>query len=100
MLSYIARRLILIIPTLFGIMLINFFLVQFVPGGPVEQIISELESSSSFIDNIGSGSSELLTNNGVSNYKGGAGLPSEFIAELEKQFGFDKPPIERFFAMM
>ena len=81
-------------------MLINFFLVQFVPGGPVEQIISDLESRTSFIDNIGSGSSELLTNKGSSKYKGGAGLPQDFITELETQFGFDKPPVERFFAMM
>ena len=81
-------------------MLINFFLVQFVPGGPVEQIISDLESRTSFIDNIGSGSSELLTNNGSSKYKGGAGLPKDFITELETQFGFDRPPVERFFAMI
>ena len=100
MLNYISRRIILIVPTLLGIMLINFFLVQFVPGGPVEQIISDLESRTSFIDNIGSGSSELLMNNGSSKYKGGAGLPQDFITELETQFGFDKPPVERFFAMM
>tara|TARA_A100001015_G_scaffold214596_1_gene240908 strand:+ start:189 stop:1268 length:1080 start_codon:yes stop_codon:yes gene_type:complete len=100
MLNYIFRRIVLIVPTLFGIMLINFFLVQFVPGGPVEQIISDLESRTSFIDNIGSGSSELLTNNGSSKYKGGAGLPKDFITELETQFGFDRPPVERFFAMI
>ncbi|PQM60838.1 MAG: microcin ABC transporter permease, partial [Rhodobacteraceae bacterium] len=70
MLNYISRRIVLIVPTLLGIMLINFFLVQFVPGGPVEQIISDLESRTSFIDNIGSGSSELLMNNGSSKYKG------------------------------
>ena len=56
MLSYIFRRLILIVPTLVGIMCINFFLVQFVPGGPIEQIISDLEKNSSFIDSIGGGS--------------------------------------------
>ena len=59
MLSYIFRRLILIVPTLVGIMCINFFLVQFVPGGPIEQIISDLEKNSSFLDSIGGGSQEV-----------------------------------------
>ena len=81
-------------------MFINFLLVQFVPGGPVEQIISDLESGSSFIDNIGSGSSELVAQTNSSNYKGSAGLPNDFIEDLEAQFGFDKPPAERFFSML
>ena len=100
MLSYIVRRLVLIIPTLFGIMVINFLLVQFVPGGPVEQIISDLDSGTSFIDNVGSGSSELVTRTNSSNYKGSAGLPNDFVEDLEAQFGFDKPPVERFFSML
>ena len=100
MLSYIFRRLILIVPTLVGIMCINFFLVQFVPGGPIEQIISDLEKSSSFLDSIGGGSQEVKTSDGLESYKGSVGLPKDFIDELEAQFGFDKPLWERFFSMM
>ena len=100
MLSYIFRRLILIVPTLVGIMCINFFLVQFVPGGPIEQIISDLEKNSSFLDSIGGGSQEVKTSDGLESYKGSVGLPKDFIDELEAQFGFDKPLLERFFSMM
>ncbi len=100
MLSYIFRRLILIVPTLVGIMCINFFLVQFVPGGPIEQIISDLEKNSSFLDSIGGGSQEVRTSNELESYKGSVGLPKDFIDELEAQFGFDKPLWERFFSMM
>ena len=100
MLSYIFRRLILIVPTLVGIMCINFFLVQFVPGGPIEQIISDLEKNSSFLDSIGGGSQEVKTSDGLESYKGSVGLPKDFIDELEAQFGFDKPLWERFFSMM
>jgi len=100
MLSYIFRRLILIVPTLVGIMCINFFLVQFVPGGPIEQIISDLEKNSSFLDSIGGGSQEVRTSDGLESYKGSVGLPKDFIDELEAQFGFDKPLWERFFSMM
>ena len=100
MLSYIFRRLSLIVPTLVGIMCINFFLVQFVPGGPIEQIISDLEKNSSFLDSIGGGSQEVRTSDGLESYKGSVGLPKDFIDELEAQFGFDKPLWERFFSMM
>ena len=100
MLSYIFRILILIVPTLVGIMCINFFLVQFVPGGPIEQIISDLEKNSSFLDSIGGGSQEVRTSDGLESYKGSVGLPKDFIDELEAQFGFDKPLWERFFSMM
>ena len=100
MLSYIFRRLILIVPTLVGIMCINFFLVQFVPGGPIEQIISDLEKNSSFLDSIGGGSQEVKTSDELESYKGSVGLPKDFIDELEAQFGFDKPLWERFFSMM
>ena len=81
-------------------MCINFFLVQFVPGGPIEQIISDLEKNSSFLDSIGGGSQEVRTSDGVESYKGSVGLPKDFIDELEAQFGFDKPLWERFFSMM
>ena len=81
-------------------MCINFFLVQFVPGGPIEQIISDLEKNSSFLDSIGGGSQEVKTSDGLESYKGSVGLPKDFIDELEAQFGFDKPLWERFFSMM
>ena len=100
MLNYIFRRLILIVPTLVGIMCINFFLVQFVPGGPIEQIISDLEKNSSFLESIGGGAQEIRSNDGGDPYKGAVGLPKDFIDELEAQFGFDKPLWERFFSMM
>ena len=66
----------------------------------MEQIISDLESDTSFRDTIGGGAQEIVKNTSSSNYKGGAGLPQDFIADLEAQFGFDKPPLERFLSML
>ncbi len=86
------------IPTLFGIMLINFALVQFVPGGPIEQILSQLDEQTSATDRIAGAGSEVGT--GTSEYQGAKGLPEDFIKELEIQFGFDKPAHERFLLMM
>ena len=110
MTSYILRRLLLIIPTLFGIILINFFLIQFVPGGPIEQILAELQGKNNVFESIAGGSENKDLNNDFQNnlgnnsfsekYIGARGLPNDFIIELEKQFGFDKPPIERFFKMI
>ena len=109
MTSYILRRLLLIIPTLFGIILINFFLIQFVPGGPIEQILAELQGKNNVFESISGGSENNDLNNDFQNnqsnsfsekYIGARGLPDDFIIELEKQFGFDKPPIERFFKMI
>ncbi|MEL6234667.1 MAG: microcin C ABC transporter permease YejB [Pseudomonadota bacterium] len=97
MAAYILRRLLLIIPTLIGIMLINFALVQFVPGGPIEQIIAELNDGGSALDRITTGGVEVPAD---SDYQGRKGLPADFIEELEKQFGFDKPPAERFLDML
>ena len=96
--AYILRRLLLIVPTLFGILLINFLLVQFMPGGPIEQIISQLEAQSSALDRIAGGGEG--GSGGTSEYRGAQGLPPEFIADLERQFGFDKPPVERFLLML
>ena len=103
--AYILRRLLLMIPTLFGIMLINFTLTQFVPGGPIEQIIARMEGSGDVFQNITGGSDASMnqgidTGGGDEKYLGARGLPPEFIAELEKQFGFDKPPAERFAKML
>ena len=106
--GYILRRLLLVIPTLLGIMIINFTLTQFVPGGPVQQIISQMQGEGDVFETIAGGASETEDNlrggvgeTGVSSkYIGARGLPEEFILELEKQFGFDKPPLERFLNMM
>jgi microcin C transport system permease protein len=100
--AYILRRLLLIIPTLIGIMVVNFALVQFVPGGPIEQIIAQMEGEGDVFGAIsGNGSEgELLGGSADERYAGARGLPPEFIAELEKEFGFDKPPLERFLSMM
>ena len=109
MAPYIARRLLLIIPTLLGIILINFFLIQFVPGGPIEQILSQIQGKDNVFENIAGGvdSNNLQeqikndTGNSFSEkYIGARGLPDDFILELEKQFGFDKPPFERFLNMI
>ncbi|NOC85221.1 microcin C ABC transporter permease YejB [Ruegeria sp. HKCCD6428] len=103
--AYILRRLLLIIPTLLGIMIVNFTLVQFVPGGPVEQIIAQIEGQGDvFAGFAGAGDTGAGSEpaGGVfdDKYVGARGLPPEFIAELEKEFGFDKPPLERFLIMM
>ena len=87
------------VPTLLGIMIINFALIQFVPGGPIEQIIAQIEGGGDVFESISGGGSEL-TETGDSDYAGSRGLPQEFIEELEREFGFDKPPLERFLGMM
>ena len=101
--AYILRRLLLIIPTLFGIMVINFTLTQFVPGGPIEQILARLEGGGDVFETISGGGGDVQTDtldSGDSGYAGARGLPKEFIEDLERQFGFDKPAYVRFFEMM
>ncbi len=107
--AYILRRLLLMIPTLFGIMAISFVVVQFAPGGPVEQVIAKLTNQGgSASDRLGGGGGNDLGGGGNfdpagninSKYRGAQGLDPEFIAKLEKQFGFDKPPLERFGLML
>ena len=101
MTAYIMRRLLLVIPTLFGIMVINFALTQFVPGGPIEQIIENYEGNGDVFEGIAGGNNEVAQNfEQDEKYTGARGLPPEFIAELEKEFGFDKPPLTRFLFMM
>ena len=112
MLSYIIRRLLLIIPTLLGILLINFIIVQAAPGGPVEQVISQIKGhnidSTSRIagtdkGDVSSQSTIIQTNqssDASSKYRGSQGLDPEFIAELEKYYGFDKPAHQRFYIML
>ncbi len=115
MFKYIIRRLLLIIPTLLGIMIINFAIIQFAPGGPIENILakiqginvgatarvsggnSELTSQSLNIsNNISDGNQETYS----SKYRGAKGLDPEFIKELEKMYGFDKPVYLRFVQMI
>ena len=99
--AYIFRRMLLIIPTLFGIMLINFTLTQFVPGGPIEQILARLEGSGDVFESISGGGGDVdIGSSDESSYVGARGLPKEFIEELEREFGFDKPAYQRFFDMM
>ncbi|MDC0739148.1 microcin C ABC transporter permease YejB [Cognatishimia sp. SS12] len=101
--AYILRRLLFVIPTLLGIMIINFTLVQFVPGGPIEQILAEMRGEGDVFSSFSGGGNDVGTEETFgsdSDYIGARGLPKEFIEDLEKEFGFDKPPLERFFNMM
>ena len=107
--AYLVRRILLIFPTLFGIMLINFAVIQIVPGGPVEQMIAQMtgtavESTARF---SGGGEGELSSNfdassfdNGDSKYRGAQGLDPDIIKEIEIMYGMDKPAHERFFKML
>ncbi len=88
--SYILRRILFMIPTLFGVMLVTFAVTQFVPGGPVEQLLSQMKGNEN--GEISSGSGGL--------YQGDKGLDQERINQLKKLYGFDKPPAVRFFTMM
>ncbi len=98
--AYIARRLLLVLPTLLGILVINFALTQFVPGGPIEQVLANMEGQGDVFESFSGTSSEVAEVSETSDYVGARGLPPEFIAELEKEFGFDKPPLERFLTML
>ena len=111
MLAYIIRRLLLVIPTLFGIMVINFAIVQVAPGGPVEQVLARLQGRaveataqiSGYSGSEAGGSQAALRQGGEAaggTYRGAQGLDPAFIKELERQFGFDKPAHERFLLMM
>lgn len=115
MAAYILRRLLLMIPTLFGIILLNFLIVQVAPGGPVEQMIAKLQGMNvSATERFSGGGSDAGAANqmmqqqmtgggggsGTLQYRGAQGLDPEFIKSLEKQFGFDKPVGERFFLML
>lgn len=107
--AYVLRRMLLMIPTLFGIMAVTFFIAQFAPGGPVEQVIAKLTTGGNATDRISGGGGDAggqyqdpsaPGGDGSSQYPGAQGLDPEFIAKLEKQFGFDKPPLERFGLMV
>jgi len=112
MLAYILRRLLLIIPTLLGIMIVNFAIVQVAPGGPVERLIAEIQGEAveatgrisgnvgSEVANTGQPDASTGAQDAASKYRGAQGLDPKFIAALERQFGFDKPAHERFLLML
>ena len=109
MTAYILRRLLFMIPTIFGIMLVSFTVIQFAPGGPVERVISQLSGRDTGATSRISGSGGDFGAQGAnsaaqmdlnSKYRGAQGLDPEFIKSLEKQFGFDKPAYERFLLML
>ena len=107
--TYISRRFLLMIPTLLGIMVINFFIIQLAPGGPVEQALAELSglktglaghiAGTSGADSVSQQDTSLKVNN-PSDYRGTQGLPQELIDRIEQQYGFDKPMHERFVQML
>src|SRR3569833_2724976 len=111
MTTYIVRRILFMIPTMLGIMLVAFVVVQFAPGGPVEQVIAKLTGSDTSATSRISGGGGDFGSRGMaqgasgvdsvsSKYRGAQGLDPEFIKKLEKQFGFDKPAYERFGIML
>jgi microcin C transport system permease protein len=110
MAAYIVRRVLLMIPTLLGIMILNFIIIQAAPGGPVEQIIAQLQGKSvSATARFGGGGGEVVSGGAhapaqrgavESKYRGAQGIDPQLIKDLERQFGFDKPAHERFLQMM
>jgi microcin C transport system permease protein len=111
MTAYILRRILFMIPTIFGIMLVSFVVIQFAPGGPVERVIAKLSGTDTGATSriSGSASGDFGARGSVaaggqmdlnSKYRGAQGLDPAFIKSLEKQYGFDKPAYERFFIMM
>jgi microcin C transport system permease protein len=105
MLAYLARRVLLMIPTLFAIILVNFVIVQAAPGGPVEQLISQLKGTDTGALGRVSGTGGELSKSSTSTSsgdqsRGARGLDPAFIKELQKLYGFDKPPAERFWILI
>lgn len=113
MYAYVVRRLLLMIPTLFGIMVLNFIIIQAAPGGPVERVIAELRGAgveaTARVGGTGGGeigqpAARIQQQGGgggsASKYRGAQGIDPELIKELERMYGFDKPAHERFFQMI
>jgi microcin C transport system permease protein len=103
--AYILRRLLLIVPTLFVVMVVNFLVVQVVPGGPIERILSQIDQTAvSATARVAGEGGEIVRSRPSGGeqrtYRGAQGLDPEFIAELERQFGFDRPLHQRFLLMM
>ncbi len=96
--NYLFKRLLLIPLTLIGIMTVNFVIIQFAPGGPIEHTLAKYQGMN--VDNKGQFSGSAAMNNANPQYQGARGVPEDMIKELEKQFGFDKPAHVRFFKML
>ncbi len=103
---YLLRRLLLVVPTVFGIITINFAVVQLAPGGPVEQMLAELRGQTSSISRMTGGGSDVAapsdaqSGGGQSGYRGRRGLDPQTVAQIRHMFGFDKPPLTRYFEMV
>ena len=93
---YILKRMLLMIPTLFFIVLINFMIVQIAPGGPVEQAIQQIQNA----QGLGTGASTLSSLSNLAQYQGARGLSPEMIDKIKAQYGFDRPAHERFWLMI
>ncbi len=100
MLQYILKRLGLIIPTLLGVILINFLIIQISPGGPVEFMVAKARGAFDTVSDAADGQSDIDITSGELSYEGGRGLPPEFIKQLEKQYGFDQPAWKRFLLLI
>src|SRR6516225_4726186 len=102
MIAYAIRRILLMIPTLFAIMVVNFVIVQAAPGGPIQQIFSRLKGNQiAAPERVSGGGRDLNASSGQeTRYRGARGIDPALIKELEKQYGFDKPPFDRFLLMM
>ncbi|KLV08827.1 microcin ABC transporter permease [Photobacterium aquae] len=102
--AYIIRRLLLVIPTLWAIITINFFVIQIAPGGPVEQAVAQLEGhGSGIMERFVGGGSEVSGQDVAeqqSGYRGSRGLDPEVVDAIKAQFGFDKPLLERYWEML
>src|SRR3954468_2711138 len=97
--SYVLRRLLLMIPTLFGILLITFVVIQFVPGGPVEQMVFQLQGREGGMEAGGPRAAGAPRGAG-GGYRGRQGVDAAKVEEIKKLYGFDKPAHERFFMMV
>ena len=99
--NYILKRLLLIPVTLFGILALNFIVIQFAPGGPVEHVLAQYRGMNTDATSSISGQASVHMESGAKGkYQGASGVPEDLIKELEKQFGFDKPAYVRFFKMI
>jgi microcin C transport system permease protein len=98
--AYLVRRLLLIIPTLFGIIAINFAVVQLAPGGPVEQALAQLRGRGDVTARLTGGGSDVAAGTRPGEYRGARGLDPALVARIKHEFGFDKPPLQRFREML